>query len=169
MYQHKGDLSALKIAYIGDGNNMAHTYLEASALIGCSLSIAAPADYQPQLEYFEQAQKVAATSGARLSLVQKPEQALAGADVVITDTWASMGAEAEHSKRTEAFSAYQVNAAAMQLAAPDAIFLHCLPAHRGEEVSDEVMDAPYSKIYDEAENRLHVQKTLLSLVLAEGV
>ncbi|MDR2108247.1 MAG: ornithine carbamoyltransferase [Coriobacteriales bacterium] len=167
IYEHKGDLSKQRIAYIGDGNNMAHTYLEAAALTGCDLTIAAPPGYQPRPDYLRQAQERAAMSGAKLKVVEEVGSALAGADVVITDTWASMGAEAEHDERARTFAAYQVDAAGIAEAAPGAIFLHCLPAHRGEEVSDEVMDAPYSKIYDEAENRLHVQKALLSLLLAD--
>jgi ornithine carbamoyltransferase len=167
MYEHKGDLSKLKLAYLGDGsNNMAHTYLEGGALCGMEVHIATPEAYQPSAQYVNESKAVAEKTGAKLVISDSPAAALEGADVVITDTWASMGTEAEHDERAQVFTPYQVSAASFELAAPGAIFLHCLPAHRGEEVTDEVMDAPYSAIYDEAENRLHAQQTLLSLVLA---
>ena len=166
MYEHKGDLSQLKLAYLGDGNNMAHTYLEGGALCGMEVHIATPVGYEPLAAYVEQCQAVAEKTGATLIAGHDAEAALAGADVVITDTWASMGAEAEHDERVAAFTPYQVNAASFELAAPGAIFLHCLPAHRGEEVTDEVMDAGFSAIYDEAENRLHAQQALLMLLMA---
>jgi ornithine carbamoyltransferase len=166
IYERKGDLSKLKLAYVGDGNNMAHTYLEGAALCGMDCRIATPSAYLPSETYFGEAQALAAQTGANLTLTADPAEALADADVVITDTWASMGAEAEHDERAQVFAPYQISAVSFELAAPGAIFLHCLPAHRGEEVTDAVMDAPYSAIYDEAENRLHAQQTLLSLVLA---
>ena len=161
MHEHKGNLSALKLAYVGDGNNMAHTYLEGGALCGMEVRIATPAGYEPQPAYVQQCQEVADKTGATLVVTTDADAALAGADVVITDTWASMGAEAEHDTRVAAFKPYQVNTAAFELAAPGAIFMHCLPAHRGEEVTDQVMDADFSAIYDEAENRLHAQQALL--------
>jgi ornithine carbamoyltransferase len=168
MYEHKGDLSRLKLAYVGDGNNMAHTYLEGAALCGMEVCIATPEAkaYRPQERYVRQSQELAVTTGAKLLLGTNPAAALEGADVVITDTWASMGAEAEHDERAAVFEPYRISAASFEQAAPGAIFLHCLPAHRGEEVTDEVMDAPFSAIYDEAENRLHAQQALLALVLA---
>lgn len=170
IYEHKGDLSALKLVYLGDGsNNMAHTYLEGGALCGMDVHIATPANYQPNATYLAECQERAEKSGANLVVTASPAAALEGADVVITDTWASMGSEAEHDERAAVFAPYQVTAASFELAAPGAIFLHCLPAHRGEEVTDEVMDASYSAIYDEAENRMHAQQTLLSLVLANKV
>jgi ornithine carbamoyltransferase len=165
MYEHKGDLSRLKLAYVGDGNNMAHTYLEGAALCGMDCRIATPPAYRPNERYLDEARALAQQSGARLTLTTSPEEALEGADVVITDTWASMGAESEHDERRGVFEPYRVTLASFEHAAPTAIFMHCLPAHRGEEVSDEVMDAPFSAIYDEAENRLHAQKALLSLLL----
>ena len=171
MYEHKGDLSKLKVAYIGDGNNMAHTYLEAAALIGFQLHIASPEGYEPDEAIVEQCRAAAAQYHARedtfsVIINNDPVSALEGAAVVITDTWTSMGDEDEADKRRAAFASYTVDAEAMLKAAPGAIFLHCLPAHRGEEVTDEVMDGVSSAIYDEAENRLHAQKALLSLVLA---
>ena len=168
--EHKGDFSKLKLAYVGDGaNNMAHTYLEAGALSGMYVHIATPAGYMPQQKYVEECQRMAARTGAKLVIGSDMAAALQDADVVITDTWASMGDEAEHQERVQVFAPYQVNSSSFELAAPGAIFLHCLPAHRGEEVTDEVMDADYSVIYDEAENRLHAQQALLQLLLgAEG-
>jgi ornithine carbamoyltransferase len=166
IYERKGDLSKLKLAYVGDGNNLAHTYFEGGALCGMEVHVATPEAYPPQERYYKQCEELAAQTGARLVLGNDPHSALEGADVVITDTWASMGAEAEHDARARVFEPYRISAASFELASPEAIFLHCLPAHRGEEVTDEVMDAPYSAIYDEAENRLHVQQALLELVLA---
>jgi ornithine carbamoyltransferase len=167
MFEHKGDLSKLKLAYVGDGNNMAHTYLEGGALCGMRVHVATPAGYGPSGPIVSACQEVARKTGARLTVDSDPAAALAGADVVITDTWTSMGDEAEHDERLAAFKGFQVTGEVFATqAAPGAIFMHCLPAHRGEEVTNEVMDAPYSAIYDEAANRLHAQKTLLSLVLA---
>jgi ornithine carbamoyltransferase len=165
MYERLGDLSKLKLAYLGDGNNMAHTYLEGGALIGMQVAVATPQGYAPNARIVAECQAVAEKTGAVLTLGYDPAVALQGADVVITDTWTSMGDEAEHDIRLAAFKGFQVTLDSFELAAPKAIFLHCLPAHRGEEVTDAVMDAPFSAIYDEAENRLHVQKALLSLVL----
>lgn len=166
MFEHRGDLSKLKLAYVGDGNNMAHTYLEGGALTGMRVSIATPRGYETNAKIVAECEAVAKQTDAVLELCHDPAQALQGADVVITDTWTSMGDEAEHDIRLKAFSGFQITADSFKLAAADAIFLHCLPAHRGEEVTDEVMDAPYSAIYDEAENRLHAQKALLSLTMA---
>jgi ornithine carbamoyltransferase len=167
IYEHKGELSRLKLAYVGDGNNMAHTYLEGGALCGMEVRIATPPAYRPREQYVRQCQELAATTGAQLLLTDDPVRACEGADVVITDTWASMGEEAEHDERVRVFLPYQVSEATFAHAAPGAIFLHCLPAHRGEEVTDEVMDAPFSAIYDEAENRLHAQQALLLLTLGK--
>jgi ornithine carbamoyltransferase len=165
--EHFGQLSGLKLAYLGDGaNNMAHTYLEAAALAGMHAVIASPAAYQPMDNYLAEAREVGRQTGARLEITESPESALEGANVVVTDSWASMGFEDEHAQRVEVFTPYQVTAQSMRLAAPDAVFMHCLPAHRGEEVTNEVMDADYSLIYQEAENRMHVQQALLGLLLA---
>ncbi|MDR2671974.1 MAG: ornithine carbamoyltransferase [Coriobacteriales bacterium] len=168
IYEHKGRLCNLKLAYVGDGNNMANSYLEAAALTGLTLAIATPKGYEPNEGVVRKARQMAAATGANLSLGTEMAPALAAADVVITDTWASMGSEDSRARRLGDFAGYTIDAAAMQYAAADALFLHCLPAHRGEEVTDEVMDASYSAIYDEAENRLHVQQALLSLLLADG-
>ncbi len=164
--EHKGTLAKQVIAYVGDGNNMANTYLEGAALAGMEIRIATPEGYEVASNIIEECTAVAAQTGAVLSVGTDPIQAVAGADVVITDTWTSMGDEAEHDARLAAFQGFRVDAALMAYAADDAIFMHCLPAHRGEEVTDEIMDGPHSVIYDEAENRLHAQKALLSLVMA---
>lgn len=160
-----GDLSGVTFAYVGDGNNMANTYLLAGALTGMNVNVASPAGFEPSAEAVAQARLIAEETGAALHVMCDPAEAVAGAQVVCTDTWASMGQEEEHDERAVAFASYTVDESLMAAAAPGAAFMHCLPAHRGEEVTDSVMDAPCSIIYDEAENRLHAQKALLSLVL----
>ena len=166
--EHRGTLAGLTLAYVGDGNNMANTYLELGALAGMHVCLACPSGYGVRKAIVEECTAVAAATGGSIELCASPQTAVAGADVVITDTWTSMGDEAEHDARLAAFAGYQVDDALMALAAPDALFLHCLPAHRGEEVTDSVMDGPHSVIFDEAENRLHAQKALLSLLMEEG-
>ncbi|MDO8847515.1 MAG: ornithine carbamoyltransferase [Coriobacteriia bacterium] len=165
--QHKGALKGLKLAYVGDGNNMAHTYLYAGALTGMHVAIAGPGGYAPSAAVVEHAESLVATygTGATLSVTQDASAAVAGADVVVTDTWASMGQEAEHAKRVADFAGYSVDTALMAKADPAAIFMHCLPAHRGEEVTDAVIDSAASVVFDEAENRLHAQRAWMSLVL----
>lgn len=163
--EHLGKLSGLKVAYVGDGNNMAHTYLEMAALAGMEIRLAFPPLYAPNTVIVAECEEVAKTTGASIELFNDPVAAVEGADVVITDTWTSMGDEQEHDERLQAFDGFQVNDALMSHAAPEALFMHCLPAHRGEEVTDEVIDSSNSVIYDEAENRLHAQKALLSLVM----
>ncbi len=163
--EHKGDLSGLRFAYVGDGNNMAHTYMLGGALSGMNVSVATPVGFEPKAEIIEQSRSIARSTGASITLSNNPAHAVAGADIVATDTWASMGQESEHASRLAAFETFRVDASLMAKAAPDALFMHCLPAHRGEEVTDEVMDGPQSVIYDEAENRLHAQKALLSVLL----
>lgn len=163
--EHKGVLAGLTIAYVGDGNNMANTYLEMATLAGMNVRLGFPAVHAPASVVVAECEKLAPMTGATIELTNDPFEAVSGADVVITDTWTSMGDEDEHDKRLAEFEGFQVNAELMALAAPDALFMHCLPAHRGEEVTDEVMDAPSSVIFDEAENRLHAQKALLSLVM----
>lgn len=167
IYEHLGRLNDFRLAYVGDGNNMAHTLLEAAALIGFELAIAAPPGYEPDARITKECTSAAESLGGAISVTTDAQAALTGADVVVTDTWASMGSEGEHDERVRVFEPYRVDAAALAFAKPDAIFEHCLPAHRGEEVTDEVMDGSASVIYDEAENRLHVQKALLSLVMSE--
>lgn len=165
--EHRGALRNLTMAYVGDGNNMANTYLEAGALTGMNVRVASPAHFTVDPKVYGECVAAAERygTGARLELTTDPVAAVEGADIVVTDTWTSMGDEDEHDARVEAFQGYQVNARLMAHAAENAIFMHCLPAHRGEEVSDEVMAAPYSVIYDEAGNRLHAQKAVMSLLM----
>lgn len=165
--EHIGDPRGLTMAYVGDGNNMANTYLEAGALTGMNVRIASPAGFEVDPAVFAECVEAAERygTGATLELMRDPVEAVTGADIVVTDTWTSMGDEDEHDARVAAFEGYQVNADLMAHAKEGAIFMHCLPAHRGEEVTDEVMAAPYSVIYDEAGNRLHAQKAVLSLVM----
>ncbi|TVP58662.1 MAG: ornithine carbamoyltransferase [Gemmatimonadales bacterium] len=150
------DLSKLRVAWVGDGNNMAHSWLNAAYRLGFELRLAVPEGFDPDPELVRRA-----ASAAPVHLVRDPREAVEGAHAVNTDVWASMGQEGESEARSDALRRYQVDAKLMALAAPEAIFLHCLPAHRGEEVSAEVIDGPQSRIYREAENRLHAQKALL--------
>jgi ornithine carbamoyltransferase len=165
IHERKGELKGLSAAYVGDGNNMANTLLIGAALAGMHLTVACPPGFEPAKAALTRASEIASVTGSRLAVVRNVNEAVAGADVVITDTWTSMGEEQEHDFRVQTFRPYQVNAALMEVAASDAIFLHCLPAHRGEEVTDEVMDGPQAVIYDEAENRMHAQKSLLTMVM----
>lgn len=165
--EHVGDPRGLTMAYVGDGNNMANSYLEAGALTGMNVRVASPAGFEVDPAVFAECRTAAERfgTGAELALMRDPVEAVTGADIVVTDTWTSMGDEAEHDARVAAFQGYQVNAELMAHANEGAIFMHCLPAHRGEEVTDEVMGAPYSVIYDEAGNRLHAQKAVMSLLM----
>jgi ornithine carbamoyltransferase len=158
--QHLGTYEGKKIAWIGDGNNMANSWLDAARVLGFELALACPKGYDP-----DPAILAAAMQGGNVTLFRDPADAVAGADVVNTDVWASMGQEEEQSEREKAFGAYQVSAKLMKHAASDAIFLHCLPAHRGEEVSAEVIDGPQSRVWDEAENRLHIQKAIMAVLI----
>jgi len=158
--QHLGGYAGKKVAWIGDGNNMANSWLDAAGLLGFELRLACPEGYEPDHDVYEKARKLTKTL-----ITVEPEEAAAGADVVTTDVWASMGQEGEAEERKLAFKGYVVDQALMQEAKPSAIFLHCLPAHRGEEVTAEVMEGPQSRVFDEAENRLHVQKALLATLM----
>jgi ornithine carbamoyltransferase len=164
--EHLGRLAGVKLAYVGDGNNMAHAYLLGGALAGSDVRIATPEGYGADPAVVERAKVIALATGARISVTHDAAAAVDGADVVATDTWASMGQESEHGERVEAFAPYTCDMDLMETASPSAKFMHCLPAHRGEEVTDEVIDSSNSIVFDEAENRLHAQKALLSLVLA---
>lgn len=155
-------------AYIGDGNNVAHSLMLCSAKAGLSLRVASPAGYEPQARFVELAREAAERTGAAIDVGNDPERAAAGADVLYTDVWTSMGQEAEYERRRRAFQGFQVNAALLARAKPDAIVMHDLPAHRGEEVTDEVLDGPQSVVFEQAENRLHAQKAVLCWLLAEG-
>jgi len=158
-FEHRGDPRGKVAAWIGDGNNVCHSFIEAATLFGFTLRIAAPQGYQPDAELLS-------TAGKSVQLCASAAEAATDADLLVTDTWTSMGQEAEQLQRVAAFSAYQVNGALMPLAKADAIFMHCLPAHRGEEVSAEVIDGPQSVVFDEAENRLWAQMALLEFLLA---
>ncbi|MDD4237249.1 MAG: ornithine carbamoyltransferase [Desulfotomaculaceae bacterium] len=163
--EHKGQLAGLKLAYVGDGNNICHSLLLGCAKVGMHISVASPKDYWPQEQIVNQAREDALTTGAGIKITTDPVEAVTGADVVVTDVWASMGQEVEKDERVSAFAPYQVNQKLVAHAKPDYIFLHCLPAHRGEEVVAEVIDGPNSVVWDEAENRLHAQKAVLAMLL----
>ncbi|HVR11282.1 MAG TPA: ornithine carbamoyltransferase [Thermoanaerobaculia bacterium] len=163
-----GELRGRKLAYVGDGNNMAHSLMFGGAKVGMDVAVASPAGYTVKPHYVELARQDAAAAGTSILLTGDPREAVAGASCVYTDVWASMGQEAEAQQRLEAFRGFQVDARLMAAAKPEAVFLHCLPAHRGEEVAAEVADGPQSRIFDEAENRLHVQKAIM-LWLMGGV
>ena len=164
-----GDLKKISLAYVGDGNNVAHSLLLTCACLGSSIRIATPKGYSPNAQIVADARKIAKETGARIVLLTDPREAVAGVDAVYTDAWASMGQEHEAEQRAEIFQQYQVNRQLMAEAAPHTAFMHCLPAHRGEEVTDEVMDSENSVIFEQAENRLHVQKSILYLLLGGAV
>jgi ornithine carbamoyltransferase len=160
--EHKGKLAGLKIAYIGDAaNNMANSYLIGCALAGMNVAVAGPAGYQPDHGIVARAELIAAKQGGSVAVFGEPIGAITDADIVVTDTWISMGQEAEKAQRIADFAGYTIDADLMKRAKADAIFMHCLPAYRGYEVSAEVLDGPQSVIWDEAENRLHAQKALM--------
>ena len=166
--EHKGELKGLTLTFLGDGaDNMVHSYLLAGATAGMHIRIACPEAYQPDPVIVADADAIAVRTGGSVTVYSDPNEATAGADVVVTDTWVSMGKEDEKAQRVAALGAYRVDAALMALAKPDAIFLHCLPADRGYEVTSEVIDGPQSVIWDEAENRLHAQKALLCWLLEQ--
>ncbi len=165
MWEIKGDLKGKKLTYVGDGNNVAHSLLLTGARLGVNVTVATPKGYEPKQEVVERAKKDAEAFGAQIEVTNDAAAGVAGADAVYTDIWASMGQESEAAERKKIFSPYQVNEALMTKAKPDAIFLHCLPAHRGEEVTDEVIDSKQSVVFQEAENRLHVQKALMHELL----
>lgn len=157
-FEHRGDIAGKQVVWVGDGNNMAHSYVNASRLLDFSLTIACPEGYDPD-------SKILAAAGERCRIVRDPMAAAKSADLVVTDVWASMGQEEEQARRVKAFKGYQVNDKMMEQANSDALFMHCLPAHRGEEVSASVIDHKESVVWDEAENRMHAQKALLELLL----
>jgi ornithine carbamoyltransferase len=158
--QHLGDYKGKRIAWIGDGNNMANSWLNAAYVLGFELTLACPEGYDPDPMIYQRA-----ASKAKVRIVREPAEAADKADVVTTDVWASMGQEEEQAIRAKAFKGFHVDAALMKRAKEDAIFLHCLPAHRGEEVAAEVIDGPQSRVWDEAENRLHIQKAIMAVLM----
>ncbi len=163
--EKRGTLKALRFAYIGDGNNMAHSLIEAGVKVGMHVSLACPPGYEPDAGIMREASQAASATGCELKLFTDPAKAAKDADIVYTDVWASMGQESEHAKRVDAFRGYQVDEKLMRHAAPQALVMHCLPAHRGEEIAAAVIDGPQSVVFDQAENRLHVQKAIMELLL----
>ena len=161
-----GRLQCLKLAFVGDGNNVAASVALACAHFGISFSIATPEGYEMKAPIREQALEISKQNGTIIEMCTRPQMAVADADVIYTDTWVSMGQEAEAAERSGEFEAYQVNAQLLQRAKPSAIVMHCLPAHRGDEISDEVMDGPQSRVFEQAENRMHAQKAILARLMA---
>lgn len=160
-HEHRGEIRGRRVAWIGDGNNMCQSYMEAAALLDFELRIACPEGFEPDADLL-------AAAGDRCTLVRDPLEAAEGVALIATDVWTSMGQESEQERRLAIFAPYRVDERIMAHAAPDALFMHCLPAHRGEEVTDGVIDGPQSVVWDEAENRLHVQKALLELLILGG-
>lgn len=161
--EHKGQLAGLKLVYLGDAaNNMAHSYLLGCATAGINVTVAGPAAYQPRADIVSDAERIAGTTGGSVTVTTDPHVAIAGADIVLTDTWVSMGQEDEKAERLKTFTDFSVTTELMAEAKPDALFMHCLPAFRGYEVAADVIDGPQSVVWDEAENRLHAQKALMA-------
>ncbi len=164
-----GNLSNIRVAFVGDGNNVCHSLMLTAATLGAKITVATPERYKPNAQIAAAALRGAEKSGASIQFTHNPREAVASADAVYTDVWASMGKEEEAGTREKTFLPYQVNEQLFALAAPNAAFMHCLPAHRGQEVTDAVIDCPRSVVFDQAENRLHVQKAILVLLLGGGV
>jgi ornithine carbamoyltransferase len=165
--EHKGTLKGLKMVYIGDGNNMVNSLLQACAKVGMDIFIATPKGYEPDDAIVAEALPVAAMNGSKIVWCENPIEAAKDADVLYTDVWASMGKEVEQEDRREVFAHYQINQEVMNAAKEDAIVLHCLPAHRGEEITEEVLESKHSVVFDQAENRLHVQKAIMVLLMGK--
>jgi ornithine carbamoyltransferase len=163
--EHKGDLKGRTLAFVGDGNNVATSLAFATAQLGMNFAIATPAGYEMPSDVVALARKLAGRTGSKITTTHDAKEAVLGADVIYTDVWTSMGQEKEKEERLRVFPPYQVNAALLALAKPDVIVEHCLPAHRGEEITDEVADGPHSVLFDQAENRMHAQKAILAILL----
>jgi len=163
-----GDLRSVNLSYVGDGNNVAHSLMLAAALLGSSITVATPVGFEPNLQIALKANEIARKTGAHIELSHDPVEAVCGADAVYTDVWASMGQEVEAESRRAVFAPFQVNEKVLAHAAPHAIFMHCLPAPRGDEVTAGVIDSPRAVVFDQAENRLHVQKAILMLLLGDA-
>ncbi len=160
--EHKGKLdNSLKVVFVGDGNNVAHSLMYAGARLGVNVTVSTPRGFEPNVIVWKNAVEDALLKGAKVEIINDPIEAVKDADVIYTDVWASMGQESETEKRKQIFRPYQVNSKLMSYAKSDALFMHCLPAHRGDEVTDEVIDSPQSVVFDEAENRLHAQKAIM--------
>ena len=166
--EHKGTLEGVTVAYIGDGNNMAHSWLQLAPKLGMNIRVASPQGFLPMPEIVEEAKHSARAAGTQVLVTTDPVRAVEGANVVYTDVWASMGDESEAEARKKLFADYQINEALTAHADQEYLFMHCLPAHRGEEVAPEVIDGPHSVIFDEAENRLHAQKAVLAALMADA-
>lgn len=165
--EYKGDLKGLKLTYVGDGNNVAHSLMYAGARLGVDVTVACPVGYEPNLIAFQKATEAAKETGAKIDVVHDAKEGVKGADAVYTDVWASMGQESEADMRRKIFLPFQVNEELMSHANDGALFMHCLPAHRGDEVTDGVIDADYSVVFPEAENRLHAQKAIMYQLMKE--
>jgi ornithine carbamoyltransferase len=166
--EHRGELAGLTVAFLGDGAcNMGNSWLLAGATAGLHVRVAAPVGHQPDEQYVARAREIGGSTGATAEVMTDPREAVSGADVVVTDTWVSMGKEEEAAERLAAFSAYTVTSELVALAAPDAIVMHCLPAYRGKEIDSDVLDGPQSVVWDEAENRRHAQKAIITWLLAD--
>ena len=163
--EKKNRISGIRLAYIGDGNNVAHSLVEGAALTGIEIRVASPEGYEPDEVIIDNAKRLAKETGAIIKVMQDPSEAAEGADVVYTDVWTSMGLEAEEDDRRSIFQRYQVNRDLMERAKKDAIIMHCLPAHRGEEITNDMMESQMAVVFDQAENRLHVQKALLEMLM----
>ncbi|HYX53175.1 MAG TPA: ornithine carbamoyltransferase [Candidatus Limnocylindrales bacterium] len=163
------DLDRVHMAYVGDGNNVAHSLMLAAATLGTSISVATPEGYEPNQDITAAAKQIGRSTGAFIEITNDPAKAVTGANAIYTDVWASMGQEDEAAERAKIFAPFQVNHSLFEMAAPDAYFMHCLPAHRGEEVTADVIDSPRSIVFDQAENRMHVQKAILLLLLGSGM
>jgi len=168
LWERRRVVAGLRVAFIGDGNNVCHSWLQGAAKLGVHFTLACPLGYEPDPAILARAQEEAKTSGARLEVIHDPRVAARGADVMYTDVWASMGQEDERARRLRDFQGFQIDGALVDLAGRDVVVMHCLPAHRGEEITDEVMDGPRSIVFDEAENRLHMQKAILVTLLGSG-
>ena len=164
---HKGELAGRTLGYLGDGNNVAHSLLLGGAKTGMHMRVATPPGFEPIPQVVQRAEQIARETGGSVSVTNDPQMAAEGVDVLYTDVWASMGQEAEHDERVLVFTAYRIDGRMVDRAAPDAIVMHCLPAHRGEEITDDVIDGPRSVVWDQAENRLHTQKALLLWLLGQ--
>ena len=165
VYEKKSRLSGLTLAYIGDGNNVAHSLIYGCSKMGMNIILGCPKGYEPDIEVVKKAKVDAKKNGCEIKVTHDPREAAKGADIIYTDVWASMGKEKEHEERVNVFKPYQINAELVKLAKEDYIFMHCLPAHRGEEVTDGVADSRNSVILDQAENRMHTQKALMALIM----
>jgi ornithine carbamoyltransferase len=168
LHERWGSVKGRKIAYVGDGNNVCHSLLYGAAILGMHISVGAPEGYKPEQQVVDFSKELSRKTGGSVRVVTDPREAVRDADCVYTDVWASMGQEKEYQERKKIFDGYQVNASLFSLAKKDAIFLHCLPAHRGDEVTDEVIESSNSAVWDEAENRLHTQKAIMLVLAGKG-